>query len=40
MSHPILITGASGGPQATGRNPQTLEEFFRENAASVGAKKY
>ena len=23
----------------TGRNPQTLEEFFRENAASVGAKK-
>jgi uncharacterized protein YbjT (DUF2867 family) len=23
----------------TGQNPQTLEEFFRENAASVGAKK-
>jgi len=23
----------------TGRNPQTLEEFFRENAASLGAKK-
>jgi hypothetical protein len=37
MSHPVLVTGAAGGRQGstgrvvTGRNPQTLEKFFREN---------
>ncbi len=44
MSHPILVTGAAGGTQgSTGqlanaaKNPQTHEEFFRENAGFLAA---